>query len=355
MESLPHWLGLDQFVPMDLFVVLVLVVLEGLLSCDNAVVLALLVKDLPDGQRGKALRYGILGAYVFRIVALGLATWIMSKWYLKVFGGVYLIWIAWRHFARHDDDQPSERALRRILGMSPFWSTVVAVELTDIVFSVDSIAVAVAMSDKLWVLICGAMFGILAMRFAAQGFVKLLERFPALEGAAFVAVAFIGVKLLLEFPVDVAGSSRPFPPGAQYATADEYIALAEQHAAPLLHVDHILTVNLAAPPEPERSILMQGQLARRGNDEVPTTSLTVDEAVDREYLRAESKWNLHYRPLVEIEGWVSSLVVLVIFGFGFVRRPPRAGVGPNTPLPLTPTSAPPLPSSPPTSSTTGPK
>jgi YkoY family integral membrane protein len=322
MESLSHWLGLDQFVPMDLLVVLVLVVLEGLLSCDNAVVLALLVKDLPDAQRGKALRYGILGAYVFRIVALGLATWIMSKWYLKVLGGLYLAWIAWRHFARHDDEQPSERALRRIFGMSPFWSTVVAVELTDIVFSVDSIAVAVAMSDKMWVLICGALFGILAMRFAAQGFVKLLKVFPRLEGAAFVAVAFIGVKLMLEFPVDVAGSARPFPEAARYATADEYIALAETHAVPLLHVDHVVTINLAAPPEPERSILLDGLRQRLANGDTPPSPLTLEESADREFRRAESKWNLHYRPFVEVEGWVSSLVVLVIFGFGFVRRAP---------------------------------
>ncbi len=321
MDVVVHWLGLDQFLAMDLLVVLVLVVLEGLLSCDNAVVLALLVKDLPDGQRGKALRYGILGAYVFRIVALAFATWIMSKWYLKVAGGAYLVWIAWRHFRRHEDEQPSGRALRSMFGLSAFWSTVVAVELTDIVFSVDSIAVAVAMSDKLWVLITGALMGILAMRFAAQGFVKLLQRFPRLVNAAFVAVAFIGAKLMLEFPVDVAGSTRPFPPGASYASADEYIALAERHALPLLHVDHVITVNLAAPPEPDRAILEQG-LARRQPEPAPTR-LAPQETVAREFRRAESKWNLHHRPFVEIEGWVSSIVVLVIFAFGFARGPTR--------------------------------
>lgn len=320
MDDVFHWLGFDQFVPMDLMVVVVLVVLEGLLSCDNAVVLALLVKDLPDGQRGKALRYGILGAYVFRIAALALATWIMSKWYLKVLGGAYLVWIAWRHFARHEDDQPSERALRRVLGLSPFWSIVVAVELTDIVFSVDSIAVAVAMSDKMWVLIAGALMGILAMRFAAQGFVKLLQVFPRLVNAAFVAVAFIGAKLLLEFPVDVVGSTRPFPEGARYASAAEYTALAERHGLALLHIDHVITVNLAAPPEPQRAMLVAG-LTEAPLPEV--AGLTPEEIVDREFRRAESKWNLHHRPFVEIEGWVSSLVVLVIFGFGFVRGPTR--------------------------------
>ena len=79
MDVFVHWLGHDTFVSHDLLVVLVLIILEGLLSCDNAVVLALLVKDLPPHVRGRALRYGIIGAYVFRIAALVLATWIMSK------------------------------------------------------------------------------------------------------------------------------------------------------------------------------------------------------------------------------------------------------------------------------------
>jgi len=331
MEFLIHWLHLDSFVPGDLLVVAVLIVLEGLLSCDNAVVLALLVKDLPPEQRSKALRYGIIGAYVFRILALALATFIMSQWYLKVAGGLYLLYLAWAHFAKHTDDQPSERAVRQWFGLSAFWSTVVAVEVTDIVFSVDSIAAAVALSDKMWVLIVGGLLGILAMRFAAQGFVRLLEVFPRLETAAFIAVGVIGLKLLLEFPADVVGRQHRFPEGATYATSAEYLTMIETHAHPAVDIAWVATVNTAAAPGPDRNLMQRTARAalpaERQAD--PAAVAAADDQAKHEYDRAESTWNLHHRPFFAIEGWVSSLIVLLIFIGGFMKRAPRPAETPE--------------------------
>lgn len=304
MDWLIHALDLHLFQPQDLLVVLVLIILEGLLSCDNAVVLALLVKDLPPAQRGKALRYGIIGAYIFRITALCLAVWVITIWWIKVIGGLYLCWLAFDHFRRHGGGEAPEapRRVRLIAGLGAFWSTVVWVELTDIVFSIDSIAAAVALSKHLWVLILGGLLGILAMRFAAQGFVALLERFPRLEHCAFAAVAVIGLKLLLEFPVDVLGSSRPLPPDAAYSTALEYRRAVDRHAPPAWHIPQVLTVNLAAPEPPRRE------------------RFAADAAGGKEYAAAEAEWALHRRPFIEIEGWVSSLVVIAIFATGFLRR-----------------------------------
>ena len=301
MEAFLSYLQLTPFVPSDLLVVAVLIVLEGLLSCDNAVVLALLVKHLPPDQRGRALRYGIIGAYVFRIVALMLATWIMSKWYLKVAGGAYLVWMAVSHFIHQHQQQGQDATVqppRRFMGLSPFWSTVIAVELTDIVFSVDSIAAAVALSSKLWVLIVGGLLGILAMRFAAQGFVTLLQRFPNLENAAFAAVAFIGLKLLIEIPVDVFGRERQFTPGTTYSTAPQYLAAVATQCPPAVHIAHVVTINTASAPEPDATLITD----------------------PKEYRAAHSAWNLHLRPFFEVEGWLSSLMVMAIFLFGFRKK-----------------------------------
>jgi YkoY family integral membrane protein len=313
-------LGLDTFVAGDLLVVLVLIILEGLLSCDNAVVLALLVKDLPPPLRAKALRYGIIGAYVFRITALCLAAWIMSKWYLKVAGGVYLLYLGLSHFLKKRGDADGHEAAAgqaslaaRFKFLSPFWATVVAVELTDIVFSVDSIAAAVALSDKLWVLIAGGLLGILAMRFAAQGFVTLLARFPNLENAAFVAVAVIGLKLCLEMPADVVGLRQDPPPLASYATELQYRDLVHAHPVTLVELPHVLTINRAAAFPPDL-VVMQ---AAAGH---PVTGSSSAAALELAYRRANAHWNLHLRPLVEIEGWLSSLLVLAIFAVGFLRR-----------------------------------
>ncbi|MCS6971124.1 MAG: hypothetical protein RMM29_08700 [Planctomycetota bacterium] len=311
MDWLIHALDLHLFQPQDLLIVLVLVILEGLLSCDNAVVLALLVKDLPPEQRGKALRYGIIGAYVFRILALCLAVWVISIWWIKVLGGAYLCWLAIEHFRRHGggEGEQKPRQVRLIAGLGAFWSTVVWVELTDIVFSIDSIAAAVALSKHLWVLILGGLLGILAMRFAAQGFVKLLELFPRLETCAFVAVAIIGLKLLLEFPVDVVGRAQALPPDAAYSSAEEYRAVVDRHVPPAYAIPHVLTINLVAPEAPQRARFAAG------------------EAGDKEYAAAEAEWALHRRPFIEVEGWASSLLVLAVFAAGFLRRrrPPAAG------------------------------
>jgi YkoY family integral membrane protein len=332
MDAIIHFLDLNQFVPGDLLVVAVLVVLEGLLSCDNAVVLALLVKDLPPELRGKALRYGIIGAYVFRIIALLLATMILTVWWLKVAGGLYLAWLAANYLRKrlgsaaetHGHDAP--RPVKRVLGLSLFWSTVVWVELTDIVFSVDSIAAAVALSKKMWVLILGGLLGILAMRFAAQGFVKLLERFPRLETCAFVAVGVIGLKLLAEFPVDVLGRERALPAGAAYATAAQWREQVERHVPPTLAVPHVLTLNLTAPSAPAEAPLRAGAEAAAAH-EVPALAggerqAWIDRRTRDELADAEAEWALHHRPLLEIEGWASSLVVMLIFATGFVRRRP---------------------------------
>lgn len=67
-----------------------LVIIEGLLSADNALVLAVLVKHLPEKQRKKALLYGMIGAYVFRFIFIGIGVYLVKFWYVKLFGAAYL-------------------------------------------------------------------------------------------------------------------------------------------------------------------------------------------------------------------------------------------------------------------------
>ena len=182
----------------DLATIGFLVVLEGLLSADNALVLALLVKHLPQAQRKRALRYGIFGAFAFRAVAVALAAYLISLWYLKALGGLYLAYLCGKHlydrFIRHRWGA-AVAASTRDYG---FWRTVVAVELTDVAFSIDSIIAAVGMSPKKWIVYTGGVLGIITMRFVAGTFVNILERFPALETSAYLMVGWIGIKLGVE-------------------------------------------------------------------------------------------------------------------------------------------------------------
>jgi YkoY family integral membrane protein len=185
----------------DFLTIGLLVLLEGLLSADNALVLAILVLGLPREQQKQALRYGILGAFFFRIVAILFASQMIAFAWVKLVGGGYLLWLSYSHFFGHDDDHErgTIKPATSWLGLSVFWTTVLKVELTDIVFAVDSILVAVAMSPKLWVVITGGVLGIVAMRLVIGQLLTLVQRYPALVDGAFVIIAWVAVKLFLEY------------------------------------------------------------------------------------------------------------------------------------------------------------
>ena len=228
--------------------ILTLVVLEGLLSADNALVLAVMVRHLPRDQQRKALRYGIIGAFVFRFIAVVLAATILNYWQFEVVGGIYLLQLAIRHLIAGDhehhpeDEAPEtnpgpeprpERPSGELTGLSPeppddfdtarkrtgfrkpkrgFWATVVGVELADIAFSIDSILAAVAMANGLpdhirtqhlvffpletWIIYIGGVLGIITMRYVAGYFLLLLDRFKGLTIGAYLLVGWIGLKLI---------------------------------------------------------------------------------------------------------------------------------------------------------------
>jgi YkoY family integral membrane protein len=165
--------------------------------------------DLPRNQRAKALRYGIIGAYVFRGICLLLASWIINIGWLKALGGLYLLWLAINYFrtkatAQESDDTLNKESNKiyntvlRLLG-GPFWATVVFVEVMDLAFSIDNVFAAVAFTDNIYLIWIGVFLGILSMRFVAQGFVKLMERFSFLEPTSFIVIALLGIKLLLAY------------------------------------------------------------------------------------------------------------------------------------------------------------
>ena len=185
----------------DLITVGLLVALEGLLSADNAMVLAVLVLGLPKKDQRKALRYGIVGAFAFRVLAILFAVWLKDIQFVMLIGAAYLLWLPYNHFTGHEDAASRRRPKQATswLGMSPFWSTVFKVELTDIVFAIDSILVAVALSDKTWVIITGGILGVVAMRLVIGQLLALVNRYPLLVDGAFVIIAWVGIKLVLEY------------------------------------------------------------------------------------------------------------------------------------------------------------
>jgi YkoY family integral membrane protein len=183
-----------------------LIIIESLLSVDNAAVLATMVMDLPENQRNKALKYGIWGAYIFRGLAMLFASILIQIWWLKPIGGFYLLYLVYDYWkgkqteTTEDDvlDKNSNWLYRSTVGaFGNFWATVALVELMDMAFSIDNVFAAVAFTDNIILVCLGVFIGILAMRFIAQWFVKLMEKYSFLETAAFLVIAILGLKLAL--------------------------------------------------------------------------------------------------------------------------------------------------------------
>ena len=191
----------------SLLVVGNLVLIESLLSVDNAAVLATMVLDLPFKQRARALKYGIVGAYIFRGICLLFASFLVKIWWLKPIGGLYLLYLffKWVNSQRtvgakdeHGDAGAKQKSkfYKRFVGrLGVFWTTVILVEVMDLAFSIDNVFAAVAFSENIILICLGVFIGILAMRFVAQGFITLMERFPFLEACAYIVIGILGMKL----------------------------------------------------------------------------------------------------------------------------------------------------------------
>lgn len=183
-----------------------LIIIESLLSVDNAAVLATMVMDLPEKQRNKALKYGIWGAYIFRGLAMIFAAVLIKIWWLKPIGGLYLLYLVYDWYkgkqteTKEDDliDKKTNWLYRATVGsLGNFWATVCLVELMDMAFSIDNVFAAVAFTPNIILVCIGVFIGILAMRFIAQWFVRLMGKYTFLETAAFIVIGILGMKLLL--------------------------------------------------------------------------------------------------------------------------------------------------------------
>ncbi len=194
------------------WVLLVLIALEGLLAADNALVLAIMVKHLPEEERKKSLFYGLAGAFVIRFASLFAISFLVDVWQMQAIGAIYLLFMAVNHIFRKLVKGKAEvLGEEKVSKGSGFWTTVLKVELADIAFAVDSILAAVAIAvvlpetplpniggldgGKFLVVFAGGIIGLVIMRFAANMFVKLMEKRPGLEIAAFTIVGWVGVKL----------------------------------------------------------------------------------------------------------------------------------------------------------------
>lgn len=203
--------------PSDWMIIISLVIMECLLSVDNAVVLAAQTKQLPtEKEQKESLVYGLWGAYIFRFLIIGIGTYLIHMWFIKVIGAGYLMYLAISHLIKlrkgEDDEEPEVKIKNGgKTGRALFWRVVIGIEAMDIVFSIDSVLASLAMSPNPVVILIGGMIGILSMRGVAEVMSKLMEKIPELETMAYVLIVVISIKLFLSIPaIDIEMPSTVF-------------------------------------------------------------------------------------------------------------------------------------------------
>jgi YkoY family integral membrane protein len=174
---------------------LVLVALEAVLSADNAVALASISQGLADDKlRKQALNIGLILAYILRMTLILAATWVVRYWQFQVLGAAYLLWLVYQYFSSKTDEDGGHHGPQ----FTSVWQAIPTIAITDLAFSLDSVATAIAVSTDTWLVISGATIGIIILRFMAGLFIKWLDEYTHLEDAGYVTVALVGIKLLVK-------------------------------------------------------------------------------------------------------------------------------------------------------------
>jgi YkoY family integral membrane protein len=188
------WPKIQEALP----VIFSLVVIEGLLSVDNALAIAAMARHLDDKQRQTAMNIGYIGAYGFRVVALLVASWIIENHWIMLLGALYLVWLMCAHFVGQKEQEEDEGEAVNVHHRT-FGATIVMISLMDLSLSVDNVVAAIALSPKdLWPVYVGVTIGIIALRLIAGVAVKMIEKYPVLEHTAFILVGYVGLLLLAE-------------------------------------------------------------------------------------------------------------------------------------------------------------
>jgi YkoY family integral membrane protein len=189
----------------DWLIIFSLVMIECLLSVDNAVVLAAQTRVLPTlKEQEESLFYGIWGSYLFRFLIIGVGTYLINFWEIKVIGAAYLIYLVYRFFAARYHGKRRQRKVRNsaavLKGRKLFWTVVAQIEFMDIIFSVDSVLASLAISENPVIVLIGGIIGIACMRGVAEIIMKLMRRIPELEPMAYILIFIIAIKLFLTIP-----------------------------------------------------------------------------------------------------------------------------------------------------------
>ncbi|ADE35529.1 Membrane protein TerC, possibly involved in tellurium resistance [Candidatus Karelsulcia muelleri DMIN] len=168
-----------------------LVLIEAILSIDNAAILTTMVSHLNKEDRKKALKYGIIGASIFRIISLFFASVIMKMWFFKIIGGSYLIYLGINHFLS------KKRTFMFLNKNFKVWKTIIYIEIIDILFSIDNILGVLSYSNNTLLIVLGIFISLFLIRISTIKILRFKKIYSSLEESAFIIIILLGLKLII--------------------------------------------------------------------------------------------------------------------------------------------------------------
>lgn len=177
------WAGVVKIIMIDL-----------LLSGDNAVVIALACRNLPEAQRRKGILYGVGGAIGLRVVLTFFAVGMLALPYLKLIGALLLLWIGIKLILPEDEAHGESN----IKAEAHLWGAVKTIIIADFVMSLDNVlGVAAAAHGNVWLLLFGLLVSIPLIAWSSQLVLKLIDRYPWIIYAGGALLGYVAGEMLV--------------------------------------------------------------------------------------------------------------------------------------------------------------
>jgi YjbE family integral membrane protein len=171
-----------------------IIMIDLLLSGDNAVVIALACRNLPEAQRRKGIMYGVGGAIGLRIVLTFFAVSLLALPYLKLVGALLLLWIGVKLILPEDEGHGEGN----IKAEANLWGAVKTIIIADFVMSLDNVlGVAAAAHGNMWLLVFGLLVSIPMIAWSSQLVLKLIDRYPFIIYAGGALLGYVAGEMLV--------------------------------------------------------------------------------------------------------------------------------------------------------------
>lgn len=165
-----------------------------LLSGDNAVVIALASRSLPDSQRNKAVIGGSAGAIIMRVLFCIIIAWLLEIPYLKLIGGALLLWIGVKLMVPEEGGEG-------IAAKSHLWGAIQTIIIADAVMSLDNVvAIAAVAKGSILLIVLGLLISVPLIIFGSQLVLMLLNRFPILITAGAGLLGWLAGEIMATDP-----------------------------------------------------------------------------------------------------------------------------------------------------------